>query len=263
MDWNLPLDIPEPTPETGKRGRPRLGLLDRARASFWARSVQKSAGISFAAIERELSPSSVKARPGGGYEQPHAWNKYAKGIRAPLPPTHGDASPVFRAEKKYPGTAAAYSSLTWDLLYPEESGPPEPMRLSSKFAPYVKEKIKKLDVVAQDPYRILLTEESIGTASMIGHIDALGLLLMQWRNGASKRYSESLVFHTRNWLILAFELHHPIPDCRNQLIALIEEHVPELGVLDGPGGLSREKNTDQRKIDARSACLLSGHDFYL
>ena len=62
-------------------------------------------------------------RDGGGFEQPNAWLKYAKGERCPLPPYKGDKSPVVQAEKRYPGTKAVYDSIIWDLLYDDQTKP--------------------------------------------------------------------------------------------------------------------------------------------
>ena len=58
---------------TPGRGRPSAPICDLARASYWAWSVQRAAGKSFAELEREMTLLPFSQRDGGGFNQPHAW----------------------------------------------------------------------------------------------------------------------------------------------------------------------------------------------
>lgn len=235
-----------------------MSLIDRARSAFWAWTVKNQSGLDFAALERELLPESVRPRAGGGYEQPYAWYKYAKGERAPLPPEKGENSPVLIADKRYPGTAQAYQSFTWDLLYPADEVLPKPLALTNRISPYVLSRLDEEDIEGIDQERILLTLEGAGRAVLIKHFDAFGLLLMQWRNGTPERLSVELVYLTRIWLLHAFEWMSPFPECRHLLLELFQENLCELGVLEGPGGLDLDKNMQERMNDAFWAAFLSG-----
>lgn len=239
------------------RGRPALALLDRARSAFWAWTVKERSGLDFAALERELSVSPFCKREGGGYEQPYAWYKYAKGERTPSPPSDGKMSPVLLAERKFPGTALAYQSITWDLIYPAEKDLLTPMQLSNRVSSYVLDHLDEKHIESRDSHRILLTPEGVARTVLIKHMDALGLLLMQWRNGTPKRLSIELVYFTRTWLLHAFEWITPFPECRHLLLRLFEENLDELGVLEGPGGLSLQKSQDERISDAYWAALFA------
>lgn len=240
------------------RGRPALALLDRARSAFWAWTVKERSGLDFAKLERVLSASPIYKIDGGGYQQPCAWHKYAKGERTPAPPSDGEKSPVLLAEREFPGTALAYQSITWDLIYPAEKDLLTPLQLSNRVSPYVLGRLDEKHIESIDSHRILLTPEGVARTVLIKHIDALGLLLMQWRNGTPKRLSIELVYFTRTWLLHAFEWITPFPECRHLLLRLFEENLAELGVLDGPGGLSLQKSQDERIKDAYWAAWLAG-----
>lgn len=210
----------------------------------------------FAEIERELSPKPYRHREDGGYDQPHAWSKYSRGDRTPEPPERGPESPIVRAEKRYPGSALAYTSITWDLLYPSHSPPVKPLPLTSRLSPYVLERISPEHIVERNKYRILLTDEGICSSVLIKHIDALGLLLMQWRNGDRRRLSVEQSLYTRIWLSHAFEWMPLFIRCKELIASLIEENVPELGVLEGPFGLDLSKTMEERYRDALYGGLL-------
>lgn len=246
------------TPSRPRRGRPPRKLLERARGAFWAWSVRIDSGKDFASIERELSPKIFRRLDGGSYDQPHAWSKYSRGARTPEPPEKGTISPVIRAEGMYPGSSLAYTSITWDLLYPQQNPLVRPLPLTKRLSPYVLERISPEHIVARDRNRILLSNEGIRRAVLIKHIDALGLLLMQWRNGDRKRLSVEHILYTRFWLSYAFESMSNFAKCRQLLITLIEENVPELGVLEGPGGLDLSKPLEERYRDAIFAGFLVG-----
>ena len=240
------------------RGRPPRTRLEKAKAAFWAWGVQMAAGKDFAHIERELSLKTFRQREDGGYDQPHAWSKYSRGARKPEPPEKGIESPVIRAERKYPGSALAYTSITWDLLYPSQNPLVKPLPLARRLSPYVLERISPEHIVTRDRNRILLSNEGVRRTVLIKHIDALGLLLMQWRNGDRKRLSVEHILYTRVWLSQAFESMSRFAKCKELLVSLIEENVPELGVLEGPGGLDLSKPLEERYRDAIFAGFLVG-----
>lgn len=244
-----------------RRGRPPLTPLEKARGAYWAWAVQMAAGKDFARIERELSQKPYRHREDGGYDQPHALSKYSRGARTPEPPTHGASSPVRRAERKYPGSSLAYTSITWDLLYPPQNPPDSPLPLTGRLSSYVLERITPEHVVDRDANRILLTDEGVFRTVLIKHIDALGLLLMQWRNGDRERLSIQHVLYTRIWISHAFELMPLFAKCKKLIVPLIEENVPELGVLEGPGGLDLSKTMEERYRDAMFGGLLAGVPF--
>lgn len=245
-------------PRNKSRGRPRLGLLDRARASYWAYEVKQVSGKSFTVIERELSPEAVRGRDGGGFEQPHAWRKYANGDRAPRSPQQDKSSPVIRAENRYPGTADAYHSVTWDLLYSPENKPLQPQRLTHRIAHNVAERIRSKDIEKRTPCNILLTPQGIRRVASVSHIDAFGLLLMQWRNGTPNRLTVELIYFTRMWLLQALDRGSHFATCQHHILSLVEEHIPELGVLSGPDGLDPSKSEDNRLCDATMAGFFAG-----
>lgn len=241
-----------------RRGRPPLTLLEKARGAYWAWALQMGVGKDFACIERELSPKPFRHREDGGYDQPHALSKYSRGARTPEPPKHGASSPVYRAERKYPGSSKAYTSITWDLLYPSQNPPENPLPLTGRLSPYVLERILPKDIVDRDENRILLTDDGVSRTVLIKHIDALGLLLMQWRNGDRERLSVPHIFFTRHWLLHAFEWMPVFVKCKGLIVPLIEENIPELGVLEGCGGLDHSKTMEERHQDAFWAAFLGG-----
>ncbi|MHB1359388.1 MAG: hypothetical protein ACYCWC_07365 [Rhodocyclaceae bacterium] len=197
-------------------------------------------------------------RDGGGFEQPNAWLKYAKGERSPLPPSEGDKSPVVRAETLYPGTRATYDSILWDLMYDDQSQPAKRMKLTSRIAPYVLSRIDPVHIEKRDQYRMLLTPDGVSRLVLIRHIDALGLLLMQWRNLDWGRADIFLIYIARTWLLLSFQWMEPFVTCRHLLKKLIHHNVRELGLLNGPGGLDPNKNHDERVRDAYWASFVGG-----
>lgn len=261
-DWNSdPLDLGSDEVEVehiSTRGRPRSPIVDRTRAAYWAWTVQRAAGKSFAELEREMALRQFPKRDGGGFEQPNAWLKYAKGERSPLPPSKGDKSPVLRAEVLYPGTRATYDSILWDMMYDDQSQPTRRMKLTSRIAPYVLTRIDSVHIEKQDQYRVLLTPDGISRLVLIRHLDALGLLLMQWRNLDWERADVYLIHMVRMWLLFSFQWMEPFVTCRSLLKKLIHHNVGELGLLNGPGGLDPNKTHEERVIDTYWACFTGG-----
>lgn len=241
-----------------KAGRPKSPILDRARASYWAWTVKGQAGKSFAELERELALRQFQKRDGGGFEQPNAWLKYAKGERCPLPPSESRNSPVLLAEKRYPGTRAIYDSIAWELMYDSKTPPEKPFQLTSRISPFVLNKINPKHIQKKDRYRILLSPEGISSLVLMRHLDAFGLLLMQWRNHDSDRLDIPLVYLTRTWLLFSFQWMEPFKTCRKLIAQLIHRNLPELGLLNGPGGLDPQKTHEERARDAYMAALLGG-----
>lgn len=254
----LDLGFDEGDVRVPKRGRPKSPVLDRVRAAYWAWTVQMSAAKSFAELEREMAFRAFPARDGGGFVQPNAWLKYAKGQRSPLPPSKGDKSPVVRAEARYPGTRAAYDSIIWDLMYDEQSRPMKRLKLTSRVSPHVLSLIKPKHIQERDRYRILLTHEGIADLVFIRHLDAFGLLLMQWRNLDWERADVSQIYLARTWLLYSFQWMEPFVTCRRLITKLIHQNVAELGLLDGPGGLDPIKTRDERLRDALFSALFGG-----
>lgn len=241
-----------------RRGRPKSPILDCTRASYWAWSVQKVAGKSFAELEREMAPRQFPRRDGGGFEQPNAWLKYAKGDRCPSPPSKGDKSPVVLAEKRYPGTQAVYDSIVWDLLYDGQKQPTKRLKLTSRISPYILNQIDPKHIEEKDQYRILLTAEGVSRLVFVRHLDAFGLVLMQWRNLDWERVDISLIYIARTWLLYSLQWMEPFVTCRRLMTKLIHHNVRELGLLNGPGGLDPNKTLDERVSDAYFAALLGG-----
>lgn len=239
-------------------GRNRKSILDRTRAAYWAWTVQMTAGKTFSKLERELALRPFPRRDGGGFEQPHAMSKYARGERCPIPPSKGDASPVVRAEARYPGTRAAYDSITWDLLYDPKSPLAKRLRLTSRISPYVLERIKPEHIQKKDRYRLLLTHEGIAHLVFIRHLDAFGLILMQWRNLDWDRADICMIYLARTWLLLSFQWMEPFVTCRRLLMKLIHQNVGELGPLNGLNGLDPKKATNERVSDAFFAAFVGG-----
>jgi hypothetical protein len=241
-----------------RRGRPKNSILDLARASYWAWTVQKAAGKPFAVLERELAHKQFRQRDGGGYAQPNAWLKYAEGKRCPTPPDKGSLSQVVQAEMHYPGTQATYDSIAWDLMYDDKSKPTQRLRLTSRISPLVLKWIEPKHIEEEDEYRLLLTDEGISNLVFIRHLDAFGLLLMQWRNLDWERINVSLIYVTRMWLLCSFQWMEPFVTCRRLLAKLIHHNVTELGLLNGPHGLDPKKTPDECAADAFLAALLGG-----
>jgi hypothetical protein len=241
-----------------KRGRRKSPILYRTRGAYWARTVQMTTGKPFAELEREMAPRRYSRRDGGGFDQPNAWLKYAKGLRTPTPPSEGKKSPIVRAEMHYPGTRAAYDSIAWDLMYDDRSKPTTRLKLTSRISPYVLSLINPKHIQQQDQYRILLTPEGISNLVLVRHLDAFGLLLMQWRNLDWERADVSLIYVARMWLLFSFQFMEPFVTCRQVIAKLIHRNVGELGLLNGPGGLDPNKTPDECARDAYFAALLGG-----
>lgn len=240
------------------RGRPKASLLSRVRGAYWARTVQMTAAKSFAVLEREMALKPFPTRDSAGYFQPHAWLKYAKGERTPLSPSKSDTSPVLRAELRYPGTRAVYDSIVWDLLYDAQSRPTKRMRLTSRISPFVLNRINPEHIQEKDQYRVLLTHDGIANLVLIRHLDALGVLLMQWRNLDWERADLAMIYLARTWLLFSFQWMEPFVSCRSLIKKLIHQNVPEMGLLNGPFGLDPKKNTDERIRDAYFSALTGG-----
>ena len=240
------------------RGRPKASVLDRVRGAYWARTVQMTAAKSFAVLEREMALKPFPRRDGGGYDQPHAWLKYAKGERTPFSPSESDTSPVLRAEVRYPGTRAVYDSIVWDLMYDAQSRPTKRMKLTSRISPFVLNLINPEHIQEKDQYRILLTHDGIANLVLMRHLDALGLLLMQWRNLDWERADVAMIYLARTWLLFSFQWMEPFVTCRGLIKKLIHQNVPEVGLLNGPCGLDPKKNTDERISDAFLSALIGG-----
>lgn len=240
-----------------RRGRPKNSILDLARASYWAWEVQKAARKPFAVLERELAHKQFRRRDGGGYAQPNAWLKYAKGKRCPTPPDKGNLSQVVQAEMHYPGTRATYDSIVWDLMYDAKSIPKKRLRLTSRISPLVLSWIDSEHIEEKDQYRLLLTEEGLKKIVRIKHLDAFGLLLMQWRNLDWERANPLFVYVTRMWLLNAFQWMEPLITCRRLMAKLIHHNVRELGLLYGLHGLDPKKSPEECADDAFLAVHLA------
>jgi hypothetical protein len=243
---------------TPRRGRPKSSILDRSRASYWAWSVRNASGKSFAELEREVAQRQFPKRAGGGFEQTNAWLKYANGERCPLPPSKGDKSPVVQAEKQYPGTKAVYDSIVWDLMYDHQTKPTRRLKLTSRISPIILNQIDPKHIEEKDQYRILLNPEGISNLVFARHLDAFGILLMQWRNLDWERVDISLIYIVRTWLLFSFQWMEPFVTCRRLMANLIHHNVNELGLLNGPMGLDPKKTHDERASDAFYSALFGG-----
>lgn len=250
-------------PAKKKRGRPKQGPLAYARAAFWARSVQIVARKKFSELEREISPDSAKPRDGGGFSQPHAWSKYARGKRVPRPPELGDESAVFLAEALYPGTISAYSSITWDFLQESDFQLADLPKLGDRVSPSVLNTLRCGDIEHMDSNRITLSPAGYAYASRIQHFDVLGLMLMQWHGRTAQDLRIHHIFYARLWLMRASRWLFPFRMTRNLLLPLIEERVPELGLLSGPSDLSLAKTDEDIARDAYYGLLFGGESFLL
>ena len=164
-----------------KPGRPRRSSFESARAAFWACNLSCLAGKSLAEVEREIYPSRVKKRDGGGYEQPNSFNKYSKGEKAPRNPTTYLDSPVNLADIHYPGSDLAYHSIFWEIVNNEniEINLSKYRQLISVEA---KELLQAYDINIDKKDKFLFSDDEFMKMVTIQHIDVLALMLMQLRH---------------------------------------------------------------------------------
>jgi len=238
-----------------KRGRPKRDPLEMARAAWWARGVQFASRKGFAELERKLNPTKVRPRDTGGFTQPYAWDKYARGERIPTPPTTGkNCSPILLAEQCYRGTSFCYFSITWDVLKNgKELNLPA---LARRVAPEVMRQLDREKYETSKKYGLILSPAAIADIANIRHLDVLGLMLMQWRGGYYDFLRDFHVYYAREWLLSASRWIFPFRMTRNLLLPLIEERVPELGILTGPLGMSLDRTVEQQLRAVHRAMLL-------
>lgn len=238
-----------------KRGRPSRSSLESARAAFWACNLSYLADKSLAEVEREIYPTRVKKRDGGGYEQPNSFNKYSKGEKAPRNPTTYLDSPVNLADINYPGSDLAYHSIFWEIVNNEN------IEINlSKYHHLVSVKVKKLlqtHDINIEKNNFPFSDDEFMKMVAIQHIDVLALMLMQLRHSKNKVRTMH-IFYIRNWLSNACFVYEPFKRCKTLMLKLIEEKVYELGLMTGIGGIDNNKTEIQASRDAFLAALLSG-----
>lgn len=164
-----------------KIGRPSRSSFESARAAFWSCNLRCLAGKSLAEVEREIYPSHVKKRDGGGgYEQPNSFNKYSKGEKAPRNPTTYLDSPVNFADMHYPGSALAYHSIFWEIVNNENIE----INLSKNhhlISIEAKKLLQAYDINIDKKFKLLFSDDEFMKMVAIQHIDVLALMLMQLR----------------------------------------------------------------------------------
>ena len=239
-----------------KRGRPYRSSFESARAAFWACNLSCLAGKTLAEIEREIYPSRVKKRDGGGYEQPNNFNKYSKGEKAPKSPTTHLDSPVNLADTHYPGSALAYHSIFWQMIN-NENIEINLNKYRDLISIEVKESLQANDIDIDKKDKLPFSDEEFKKMVAIQHIDVLALMLLQLRH--SKEIVKTIhIFYIRNWLSNACYIYEPFKKCKSLMLRLIEEKVYELGILIGISGIDKNKSDIQASRDAFLAALLSG-----
>lgn len=239
-----------------KRGRPSRSTLESARAAFWACNLSSLTGKCLAELERDIYPSRVKRRDGGGYEQPNSFNKYSKGEKAPKCPTAYLDSPVNLADTHYPGSALAYHSIFWEIVK-SETNENNMEKYRDLICIEAKELLRTYDIHLDKKETISFSDEEFMRMVSIQHIDILALMLIQLK------YSENAirtihVFYIRNWLANACFIYEPFKKCKLLMLKLIEEKVYELGQMVGSGGINLNKSDIESSRDAFWAALLSG-----
>ena len=239
-----------------KPGRPRRSTFESARAAFWACNLSYLAGKTLAEVEREIYPSRVKKRDGGGFEQPNIFNKYSKGEKAPRCPITYLDSPVNLADKLYPGSGMAYHSIFWNVVNNENTE-----IYFSKYGHLISIKLKNLlqrhDINIDEKKNLSISDDDFIKMVCIQHIDVLALMLMQLRHSSSS--IETLhIFYIRNWLLNSSFVYAPFRRCKTLMLKLIEEKVLELGVMLGVGGIDNNKTDIEANRDALIAAVLSG-----
>ena len=237
-------------------GRPKRSKIESARAAFWASNLSYKSEKSFPDIERELYPESIKKRDGGGFTQPFAFNKYAKGTRSPHHFDDCVDSPVTRAEKKYPGTQSAYSSIFWDLMTIADREI-DIKKFYSRISNLSKMQLKLCGVNLENRTQLLLTDNELAIIFRIKNIDVLGLMLLQIKsNKETIRYE--LIYLIREWLLKASLDYAPFKMCLYIIFEAIEENLIELGEMTGSFGLTVNSTDAEKQRGATMAAIFSG-----
>jgi hypothetical protein len=88
-------------------------------AAAWASGLIRRSQLSASLLERELDPEHCKFED-AEWKQPKAFHKYLKSQRVPFYMPGADGI-VARAEARFPGSAAVFTSLLWAALQGEVS----------------------------------------------------------------------------------------------------------------------------------------------
>lgn len=232
-----------------------------AQSMFWANNLKCMTGKNFAEIERELSSSAIEKKDCGGYKQPYAYSKYAAGSRIPTSPSESKDSAVSKAEEKYLRSAAAYNSIFWDLL----SSADQDIDMSeylTRIPNNIRIKLKLVGVNLVERNSINFKDEDFAKLVLIKDIDILGLMILQIKaNKHDINYGH--VYFIRNWILIASQNFEPFRICKNIIFDVIEDSLPEIGFLNGVGGIDTNKNYSERMQDSFIAALLSGKSLML
>jgi hypothetical protein len=160
-------------------GRPRKDRALKARDSYWAWTLKHLLPLeSFASIERRLCPHvKVTSRGDGeGKVQPFALSKVASLKRGLSYLIDGEPEVVLRAEEWVPGSASAFSSLLWPVLYYGMDA--RGIRLSDGVvAPEVRRRLHNRHFAGPHE-EWTLNELGVRRVGRIVHRDALALILL-------------------------------------------------------------------------------------
>lgn len=66
------------------------------------------------------------------------------------------------------------------------------------------------------------------------------------------------IFFIRNWILITSQNFEPFRICKSIIFEIIEENLPEIGFLNGIGGIDTDKTHSERVQDSFIAALLSG-----
>ena len=239
-----------------KRGRPKRNLLDTTRASFWALNLSYLAQKKPSEIEREIFPNKIKRRDGGGYIQPHDFNKYANGTRVPTPPTKGIKSPVNLAEARYPSSADAYNSIVWDILNePEMEIDIKKYYSSIPLRFKIQLRLSGIDIC--NSKELFLSDDNFIRLVKIRNIETLGLMLVNIKC-LKDTINPLHIYLLRSWLSIASIKYMPLKNCYLKLFLLVEDRIQEAGILTSPDGLAKNISDESAFEDAWFAAILSG-----
>ena len=123
-------------------------------------------------------------------------------------------------------------------------------------------KLKLVGVNLVERNSINFKDEDFAKLVLIKDIDILGLMILQIKaNKHDINYGH--VYFIRNWILIASQNFEPFRICKNIIFDVIEDSLPEIGFLNGVGGIDTNKNYSERMQDSFIAALLSGKSLML
>lgn len=233
-----------------RRGPKEKSRIEYARAAYWVCNLSYISGKSFTDLERLVTPWAVRKRDGGGFIQPYAFKKYATGQRTPS--ETGSQSPILLAEQHFPGSSSAYYSIFWDIVE---------MGVNSKTSTELEEVykrtnldvIKRLENVLLSPNLPILSDVGKFEARFLSSLDAFALLLLTIRS--SEAITVRDINDLQSWVVFNIKTQ-PFAMCSDLLLGILEEAIPELGIVTGPIGFIQNHKT--RSFNSLLSALMSG-----